>query len=238
MNIGKGLLAAFTLAGLSLGAGSANAALVIVSSVGGAPNVPGVTKWNLDAPLVFPSKVASLTLVGSAGLVTGSVSGQYAAPYLSGDNGTGFGPGGTNQGNGLDATQYVTSGSTNANSNSRAEIAFNTSMQYLGLLWGSVDTYNTLTFFLGSANVGSITGGQVTPSATGDRGLNGTFYVNINSTQPFNRVVFSSSSFAFEFDNVAFAETPINPVPIPAAGWLLVSGLLGLLGVSRRRAAG
>jgi hypothetical protein len=29
--------------------------------------------------------------------------------------------------------------------------------------------------------------------------------------------------------------TPINPVPIPGAVWLLGSGLLGLVGIGRKR---
>jgi hypothetical protein len=233
MKLTKTLLSSMTLVGLSLGAVTADASLAIVSSVGGAP-AAGVTKWNLDGPgITLAPGVSSLTFIGAAQAVTGSSSGLYAAPWLSGSNGTGFGPGGSNQANGVDTTQYFTTGSTGAN----VEVTFSTALQYLGLLWGSVDTYNTLTFFDGATNVGSITGSQVTPAATGDQGLNGTRYVNINSTLKFNRLVFSSSQYAFEFDNLAFGEKPITAVPIPAAAWLLGSGLLGLLGIGRRRIA-
>ena len=75
---------------------------------------------------------------------------------------------------------------------------------YFGLLWGSVDTYNTLTFFDGATQVGSITGTQINASANGDQGSSGTFYVNVTSDLVFNKVVGSSTQFAFEVDNFAF----------------------------------
>ncbi|MCS6920520.1 MAG: hypothetical protein NZM07_01120, partial [Elioraea sp.] len=64
-----------------------------------------------------------------AGAVTGSVAGKYAAPFLSGGNGTGFGndngplnPPAGNQPNGPDASVYLTSGSTGASPGTRVEI--------------------------------------------------------------------------------------------------------------------
>jgi len=40
----------------------------------------------------------------------------------------------------------------------------------------------------------------------------------------------------FEIWNVGFVKTgDLAPVPIPAAAWLFGSGLLGLIGISRRR---
>lgn len=219
-----GLAAALAMA---VGIGSAHAALTIVSSVGGAPT--GVNKWNMDADA--PAGL-TVTLTPDAAFVTGSASGIYAAPYLSGGNGLGFGS--PDQPDGVDTTRYLTTGSTGAFSNAAVDIAFDDGQRYIGLLWGSVDAYNTMTFYSGATLVGSITGADVLASPTGDQGLNGTVYVNINSDTAFDRVVFTSTSYAFEFDNLAWNSTPI-PAPEPASLVLLGSALLGLGVASRRR---
>jgi hypothetical protein len=57
-------------------------------------------------------------------------------------------------------------------------------------------------------------------------------YVNVNSTLPFNRVVATSSNYAFEVDNIAFNETT---VPEPASVALVGIGLLAVGWRSRRR---
>ena len=168
----------------------------------------------------------------------GSASGVYAAPFLSGNNGNGFGPGGTNQPDGQDTTVYVSAGSNAAPTpNAQVEIIFPGIQSYLGLLWGSVDSYNTIAFYNGASLVGTFTGASVLANPSGDQGLNGTRYVNIISDAAgtdFNRIVLTSSQFAFEVDNLAFS--PTVPVPEPASIALLGMGLLGLGMVRRRRA--
>ena len=97
-----------------------------------------------------------------------------------------------------------------------------------------MDAYNTLSFFNGASLVGSITGSNVTASPNGNQGVAGTLYVNITSTESFNRIVATSSQFAFEFYNTAFNRTV--PVSEPAALGLLVLGLLAAgFARSRRR---
>jgi len=207
----------------------ANAQLTIVSSVGGAPT--GVNQVNFDdlalgvvssATAASPNGQVTVTTTPDAAVVTGSAA-QYAAPYLSGGNGTGFGPSGGNQANGQDTTYYLTSGSeSGASPGAAVTLTFATPQRYFGLLWGSVDTYNTLSFYNGNTLVGTVTGSDVTPSATGDQGLNGTFYVNINSTEAFDKVVATSSQYAFEFDNVAYNTTPVPEPTTMIAGALLL----------------
>jgi hypothetical protein len=215
--------------------------IVVDSTVGGAPT--GAIRENFDSVGAAASSGGqtlssgiTLMLMPDAAVVTGNSGGVYAAPFLSGGNGAGFGAGGTTQADGVDTTRYLTTGSTSANANSRIIFTLPSLQGYLGLLWGSVDLYNTLTFYAGNSLIGSITGGDVQANATGDQGLNGTRYVNINATGGtlFDRVVATSSSFAFEIDNVAFQVTPVS-VPEPASIALFGIGLAGLSMVRRRR---
>lgn len=210
----------------------------ISGSVGGAPT--GVTYENFNSlPLGTVTNVATpsgviVTTTPSAGVVQGGVSGLYAAPYLSGGNGSGFGPGGTDQADGPDATPYITAGSTGANPNSAVTLVFPSLEQYMGILWGSVDTYNTLSLYNGDTLVGTITGSDVIASPDGNQGVDGTVYVNIDaltSAYAFNEAVLTSSQFAFEADNLAFNP---RPVPEPAGVAVLCLGLIAI-GAARAR---
>lgn len=228
----QSLLAAGLLAAGLCMASAANATLVVTSVLGGAPT--GAIHENFDnlpldstGGLTTSGIMVSFAPDGQA--VQGGMSGKYAAPYLSGTNGLGFGS--PNQPNGVDATTFLTSG---GKSGSSATLALPGFEQYFGLLWGSVDSYNTLTFYNGSTSVGTITGTQVTTTANGNQGANGTFYVNINSGLAFNRVVATSSAYAFEFDNVAFSKTPLD-VPEPGTLGIMGLGLLAIVGLAIRR---
>jgi hypothetical protein len=212
----------------------AQATLSISGSVGGAPT--GVTLDNLDSLIVggaSPQTTATgihISFDPDAAVVQGSLSGIYAAPFLSGGNGTGFGS--PNQPNGADTTPYLTSGSTGSFSGAQMTLTLPAEEKYFGLLWGSVDAFNTLQFFDGATLVGTVTGSDVTASPNGDQGVNGTLYVNINSTLQFDKIVATSSQHAFEFDNLAYNPTPV--VPEPASLALFASALTGL-GLFRRR---
>lgn len=214
--------------GLACMSPAAHATLTITSVVGGVPS--GATSYvNFDTlPLGGTGgPIGGITVsFGSSGqTVQGSVGGQYAAPVLSNSNGVLFG----DPTNGADTTPYLTTGA------SQVILALPAPEKYFGLLWGSVDGYNTLQFFDGMTLVGTITGTQVSASANGDQGASGTYYVNINSDLAFDTVVASSSSFAFEFDNVAYNPEALS-VPEPVSMALFGLGLIGV-GFSRRKAA-
>ena len=230
------ILSGFVAAG---GSGAAHASLLVSGAVGGA--TVGVVTENFDtlipgniATTVLPSGI-TISYQPDAKPVSGS-NPLYAAPFLSSGNGLGFGPGGSTQANGTDVTTYITTGSTGAFPASSVTLQLPALERYFGILWGSVDNYNTLSFYNGATLVGAIAGSAVTPSANGDQGVDGTLYVNINanSGSAFDRVVATSSQYAFEFDNVAFSK---NPVPEPVSLGLLGTGALGLLLVKRRKAA-
>lgn len=222
-------------------AGTASAAPLTISSVnGGAPT--GVILDNLDwlpsngnngAPNTTGGLSAGSGMTVSfspdGGAVQGNVSGINAAPFLSGGNGMGFGS--PDQPNGQDTTIYVTAGGIQGSS---ATFLLPEHELYFGLLWGSVDTYNTLEFFDGNTLIGSISGTDVNAAANGDQGAAGTFYVNINSTIAFDRVVATSSSHAFEIDNIAFNPSVPTGTPEPITLSLFGAGLAGL-GFARRR---
>ena len=203
----------------------------IGGAVGGAPT--GANYLNFDdlslgaqagTTTAGPTGSATVTTWPDAQAVRGALSGKYAAPFLSGGNGAGFG-----NANGADTTTYLTSGITPGG----VSLAFAGDQQYFGLLWGSIDLYNTLSFYDGATLLGSVTGGQVLAGANGNQGINGTLYVNINTDVGFNRVVATSSSYAFEFDNVAYLASNV-----PDGGSLIgVFGLalVGMAGIARRR---
>ncbi len=79
-----------------------------------------------------------------------------------------------------------------------------------------------------------MTGLQVNAAANGNQGPDNTFYVNINSTVSFTRVVATSAGYAFEFDNVAYGVNPVT-VPEPLTLSVLGMGLLGLGLIRRQR---
>ena len=230
---------AVTTACLLAAGSAANASITVGGSVGGAP--AGTVLINFDnLPLGAGGGVASgiggsvNVSFASDGLVAqGALGGVYAAPYLSDQNGNGFGAGGSQQPLGADTTHYLSTGV------GTVTLQFGPGQKYMGLLWGSVDDYNTLSFYNGNTLVGAVTGSQVTASPNGDQGVNGSLYVNITTDTAFDRVVASSSQYAFEFDNVAFKNT-VNPVPEPStifAGALLLMpfGLSTLRSLRRNR---
>jgi hypothetical protein len=161
-----------------------------------------------------------------------------AQPYLSGNNNLNFG----SIYNGPDTTTYLTAGIEGPNS-SPITFNFSTGQNYFGLLWGSVDANNTLTFWSGPNGTGSvletITGtdlntlnNEIAQTGYGDTSDTwGTAYVNVDTSTPFESVVASTTTFTFEIDNVAYGST----VPDGGMTIALLGGAFAGLQALRRK---
>jgi hypothetical protein len=109
-------------------------------------------------------------------------------------------------------------------------LTFGSGLSYFGFLWGSPDSYNSVTFWNGSHLLATFNGTAVSSSANGDQSFARYFGVTASGGDVITKVVFSSGGNAFETDNHAF----ISAVPEPETYAMLLAGL-GLMAVIARR---
>jgi hypothetical protein len=118
---------------------------------------------------------------------------------------------------GFDSTFLITSGSISS----------------LSFYLGSLDEYNTISFFNGATLIGSFTGSQLANPANGDQNAGATnrrYFFTFGAADSVNRVVFNTTLPAFEFDNIAAA---ISGVPEPSTWAMMILGF-GLVGFTLR----
>ena len=228
------LLAAATLASVAsvatVGAESAEAAILIDSVISAAdyssfvksgnPAIPNLgnrlINFNGDPSVTtfFPGKNQEVSYDGGSGIVSGNASGLYAAPAADAD--------GDGNSNTRDNTPYLSLGGSGRPSSATFKFKYPI-ISTLGFLWGSVDSYNSVSFLRGSTLLAEFTGSDVIRFPTGDQSSIGTRFVNFTGNEGdkdyFDTVIFKSTSAAFELDDIRYTE-----VPTPA----LLPGLIGV----------
>jgi hypothetical protein len=203
--------------------------------------------------LLAGSSANAVTIVATPGALTGSVPNEaglvnFSAPssgsFASGtftENGISFSPTTPGQGgiivSGTSPNNYANpagyAGNYMAILDGHSEtLNFSRPMDIFGLLWGSIDTYNSLEFLLNGVQVGAIIKGSdlAAPiAASGDQlGPNSNAYVTFSNLL-FDEVILSSSGNSFEFSNVAAA------APEPSTWAMMILGFFGVGFMAYRR---
>jgi VCBS repeat-containing protein len=158
---------------------------------------------NGQGPANFHSSALRATFAASGdGRIVHGSSDSAAAPYM--------GPGSGH----ADSTNYLAVGA-----NGQETISFDGPQNTFGLYWGSVDSYNTISFYKGTQLVASYTGsdlGALTPDG-GQNSFSSNGYVEFKDLAPFDKVVLASSQNAFELDNVSAGSIPDSHVQLASA---------------------
>ncbi len=200
------ILAAVAATALATSAG----AVVTVTSNAGPDNRTGQTvlfNFNSGPPS---------GLTGNYSITTGTAAELAAAPYL-------------------DTTNYLAVPGTTGALPGSATLNLGGAYKDLSFYWGSIDSYNSVSFYSGLNGTGLL--GTVGGSAAGGP-ANGAQLDPTNNRRVFfnfggataQSIVFTSSQRAFELDDIATT----SAVPEPTIWATLLSGF-GLIGLSMRR---
>ncbi|RJS94832.1 PEP-CTERM sorting domain-containing protein [Salinisphaera sp. Q1T1-3] len=192
----------------------------------------------MDANGVAKSAVTGVTTVdfnhgcgyarctGNYAIRTGRVANAYSAPRLddAGPNETPF----------LSAPATIFADST------ASTYTLGQTANYFGLLWGSIDPFNVISFLDNGRIVARYTGGSLTESSRSSDhplAIGDSAYVNFFDLPAYDSIRLTSPETAFETDNHAYGTVnTASDVPEPGALGLFAFALVGLGALVRRRA--
>ena len=237
--------ALLTIAAASFAAGGLASADSITASLYSPLAPVGTTPTAVSLTGVTPPSQSTLTGSGytvsfsttaTQGVVQGNGPGLHAVPvagvtgttpeFLTGDYGSSR------------TTNVAASGNYFSTGLGTITFTFSTPQTSVALLWGSIDTGNSLTFNNGSNYV--VTGTAVQAAAgtiggNGFQGAGGSAYVVVNTTTPFTMITATSTVPSFEFAGLAASTTPFTTTPEPSSLMLLGLGVGIVALIARRR---
>jgi len=191
-----------------------------------------------DATINGTGFTINFSVAAGQGVVQGTVEPLHAVP-VGGVTGTtpefltgGFGSMLTS--NIADSGNYLSTGT------GTITITFAEPETSLALLWGSIDSSNSL--MLNDAANFDVTGTLVQAAAAGFisngfQGPGGSAYVVIDTDTPFTTVTLTSGVVSFESAGIAAASSPFSTIPEPSNVALIATGLLGIVVLFRRQMA-
>lgn len=162
----------------------------------------------------FNSGCGYASCSGDYKIVSGSASGLYAQPL------------------GTDSA-YLTVPNPSPTTHT-AEFGLGTTANYFGLFWGSIDDYNSISFYRDNVQLANFSGADIVGQfANGSQvSYSSNRYINFDfGNDMYDTVRLSSSGFAFESDNHAYVKSTFVPEPINLV--LMGLGVFGLC-IARR----